>query len=94
MTAGAPPTHEVTSWGQVCDGDRVLLPGPAGRPVPHDVARRGMLAAARPATSSAPWSTPTTPPADMPAARSYRGPVTVAVEVLRAGGLDIEIIEH
>jgi len=30
----------------------------------------------------------------MPAARSYRGPVTVAVEVLRAGGLDIEIIEH
>lgn len=84
-------TYETVPWAQVCDGDRVLLPH---TPVPHDVARRGTAAAARPADGSAPWTPPTTPPPDMPAARTYRGPIAVAVETLRAGGLDIEIIEH
>jgi hypothetical protein len=86
------PGHEVKTWSEIHDGDRVALPdGDAGYVV-MDVARQGRLASIRPAAGGA-WASPVEPAGDAPAARTMRGPVTLAMDTLRAGGLDVEVID-
>lgn len=82
---------EAITWGDVQDGDRVIVPDGDGRPRVCEVARKGSLYAIT--LPDGRWSPPGAVPPEIPALRLVRGAVSSAITMFGTKGMELENID-